>query len=186
MSGRANAVVNGLQGALLLARGRPEGLGWVEDDLAGAARSFLAAPLCLPAFLCLRLIDWSSGGMPARPTHALALDLLSYIIGWAGFAVLSRTMAVALGRETRWPRFIAAWNWCNAVQYLLLTAAALPVLLGASAWFAQAAELIALGWALWIEWFAAKVALDVPGLQAGGMVALDLGLGLLLAAAVGS
>ena len=185
MTTRAAAVVNGLQGAFLLARGRSEGLFCVEDDLAGAARSFWAAPLCLPAFLCLRLIDWATSGMPPQPTHSIAFDLLSYVVGWVGFAVLSRTAAAALGRERRWPRFIAAWNWCNAVQYLLLTTAALPVLLGAPAWVDQVAELIALGWALWLEWFAAKLALDVPGLQAGTIVALDLGLGLLLAAATG-
>ncbi len=182
---RAQAVASGLQGAFLLARGRPEGLRWVEADLAGAARSFWAAPLCLPAFLCLRLIDWLHVGLPPRPGHALALELLAYIVGWAGYAVLSRRLAAVLGRERCWPRFIAAWNWCNAVQYVLLVAAAVPVLLNAPDSVGQAAELIALGWALWLEWFAARLTLDVAALPAACMVALDLGLGLLLAAAMG-
>ena len=47
------SVVSGLQGALLLARGRSDGVRYVEDDIAGAARSFWAAAICLPAFVCL-------------------------------------------------------------------------------------------------------------------------------------
>ena len=121
--GRMNApsaAVSGLQAALLLARGRSEGVQHVDDDLRVAARSFWAAAVALPAFLCLRLLDWASDGLPPHPGHAWALDLLFYVIGWAGFAVLSRSLVAALGRSRRWPRFITVWNWCNVVQYLLL------------------------------------------------------------------
>jgi hypothetical protein len=52
----AASVTSGLHGALLLARGRADGLRYVEDDMAGAARSFWAAAICIPAFLCLRLL----------------------------------------------------------------------------------------------------------------------------------
>jgi len=92
----------------------------------------------------------------------------------------------ALGRAAYWPRFIAAWNWCNVVQYLLLVLAGIPVLLGAPAWIDQTAGLVALGWALWIEWFAVRVALDVSGVAAFGMVALDIGIGLVLSATTGA
>jgi len=177
----ADAVSSGLQAALLLARGRVDGLRLVENDLAGAARSFWAVAVCLPAFICLRLLDWTESGLPASPAHDFIADLLFYAIGWAGYALLSRPVVELLGRGASWPRYIAAWNWCNVIQYFLLVAAGLPELLGAPDWLSQAAQLVALGWALWLEWFAARAALEIPRLPAAGLVALDLALGLLLA-----
>jgi hypothetical protein len=182
----AGGVVSGLQAALLLARGRPEGMRYIDNDVRVAARSFWAAGVALPAFLCLRLLDWASEGVPAHPAHAWALDLLFYVIGWAGYAVLSRSAAAALGRGQHWPRFITVWNWCNVVQYLLLVVAGIPLLLGAPDWLDQTAGLVALGWALWLEWFAARVALDVSGVAAVGMVALDIALGLVLSGVTGA
>ena len=61
----------------------------------------------------------------------------------------------------------------------------LPGLLGAPEWLDQTCQLIALGWALWLEWFAARLALELPSLPAAGLVALDVGLGLLLVALAG-
>ena len=176
---------SGLHAALLLARGRPDGLRFIEPDMAGAARSFWAAVVCLPAFVCLRLLAWTESGLPPHPARAFGIDVLSYIIGWAGYAVLSRPVVNALGRGWRWPRYIATWNWCNVVQYLLLVVAGLPGLLGAPEWLDQTCQLIALGWALWLEWFAARLALEIPSLPAAGLVALDVGLGLLLVALAG-
>jgi hypothetical protein len=173
-------VVTGLQAAWLLARGRPEGVRHIDNDLRVARRSFLAAGVALPAFLCLRLLDAAAEGPPAHAAHAWALDLLFYVIGWAGYAVLSHPLAKALGRAQHWPRFITVWNWCNVVQYLLLVIAGIPLLLGAPDWVDQTAGLVALGWALWLEWFAARVALDITGLAAFGMVMLDIALGLVL------
>jgi len=181
-----NAVGNGLQAAFLLARGRAEGMRHVETGLDGAARSFWAAAICLPAFLCLRLLDWVDGGPPLRVGHALAADLLGYVIGWVAFALLSRELARMLGRAESWPRFIAAWNWCNVAQYGLLVLAGLPDLFGAPGWVQQAAGLIALGWALWLEWYATRLALEIPVLPAIGLVVLDVVIGLVVASVTGA
>jgi hypothetical protein len=177
---------NGLQGALMLARGRAEGLHLVisaeQPLMQSAARSFWAAALCLPAFICLQLIGlYQDARLPPHFGHGLAQQLLGYTIDWAGFALISRWVARALGRLDAWPRFIAAWNWCNVVQYLLLVAASLPPLLGLPALLGETAWLVATGWALWLEWFATRVALGVGGVQAAALVLLDeaLGFGLL-------
>ncbi|MBV9735076.1 MAG: hypothetical protein JO209_04140 [Acidisphaera sp.] len=175
------AVTAGLHAALLLARGRREGMSYVETGLEGARRSFWAAAICLPAFVVLRLLDWADGALPSAPAHALALGILGYATGWAGFAVATRPLVVLLGRAGRWPRFIAVWNWCNVAQYVLLLAAAVPDLLGAPAFVDQAAGLVALGWALWLEWYATRLALDLGALPAAGLVSLDVLIGVVVA-----
>jgi hypothetical protein len=178
----ATSVCSGLHAALMLARGRAEGLRHVEEGMAGAARSFSAMAICLPAFVCLRLLAWLGPGLPPHPAHAFALDLLSYVIGWCGFAVLSHRLVGAMGMATRWPRFIALWNWCNVVQYLMLVAFSIPGLLGAPALLDQSAQLFALGWALWLEWFAFRLTLEIGVIPAAGLVTLDVAIGVVLAA----
>lgn len=178
----------GLHAALRLARGHADGLALLtpaadappDSALATASRSFWAAPLCLPAFLCLHLLDWAQQAAPLPPARSFALDLLGFGIGWVAFALVSRELAARMGREALWPRFIAVWNWCNVVQYLMLVLAALPVLLHLPDWVAQTVWLVAMGWALWLEWFAARLALDIAPLTAAGLVAIDVLIGLLL------
>jgi len=178
----AASVSNGVHGALLLARGRVEGLRYVEADMAGAARSFWAMAICLPAFVCLRLLAWTQSGMPQHPAHSFALDLVSYAVGWCGFAVLSHRLVSAIGLGGRWPRAIALWNWCNVVQYLLLVVFSIPGLLGAPALLDQAAQLVGVGWALWLEWFGFRLTLGIGVIAAAGLVTLDVAIGILLAA----
>jgi hypothetical protein len=173
------SIASGMHAAFLLARGRPEGLHYADSDLAGATRSFWAIAVALPAFICLRLLSGNGGVVPA---HDFALDLLSYVIGWIGFALLSRPVVEAMGAAPHWPRFIVVWNWCNVVQYLLLVVASVPRLLGAPGVVQQAVALIAIGWALWLEWFAIKLALEVSTLAALGLLGLDLSIGLALTA----
>ena len=185
----AASVASGMQAALLLARGRTDGLRYVEADLAGAARSFWAGAICLPAFICLRLLTWTEAGAPPHAAHVLALDLISFGVGWCAFAVLSHRLVGTMGLGARWPRFIAMWNWCNVVQYTLLVAFSLPGLFGAPPLLDHAAQLFALGWALWLEWFAFRLTLGIGTVSAAGLVALDVAIGVLLAgvsAAVGT
>jgi hypothetical protein len=97
-----------------------------------------------------------------------------------GFALLTRPLVASLGRLPRWPRYITVWNWCNVLQYVALTVAELTEPLGMPALLVQTAWLVAVGWALWLEWFATKLALDIGGLPAAGLVGLDVMLGLLI------
>lgn len=46
--GLVETAASGLQAALLLARGRAEGVGLVGEDQGSAARSFLAMGFCVP------------------------------------------------------------------------------------------------------------------------------------------
>jgi hypothetical protein len=170
----------GLRGAFMLARGRPEGLMLIEDTPAGALRSFWAAAICLPAFLALRLNAWSGSGGPTGPLGtALVVELIGYVVAWAGFALISRPLAEAAGRQAKWPHFLAAWNWANAVQYLVLIGLTVPGRLLPEP-FGSGLGLAALGYALWLEWFITRSALGVSGQRAVGFVALDLAVGLMV------
>ena len=186
-----SAVGTGLQAALMLARGRSEGMALLTGDVDGeaqaAGRSFWAIALSLPAFIALHLLDWAQTGLPSHAAHRFALDLASYAIGWTGFALLSHRLATMLGRAARWPRFIAAWNWCNVIQYLMLVVGtALPQLLGLPEIVQQTAWLVAIGWALWLEWYATKLALDLAALSAAALVAADFALGMFLLGLTGA
>lgn len=173
-------VASGLQAALLFARGRPEGLELIDGGLDGARQSFWAAAICAPALLALRLMAWVLDGLPAHPAEALALDTLVYVVGWAGFAVLSVYLAELMERGARWPAFITAWNWCNVAQYGLMLAASLPAVLGVPAWIDEVLWIVAIFWSLWLEWFAARLTLAVSPLAAAALVGTDLFLGLFL------
>jgi hypothetical protein len=177
----AGAVTSGLHAALLFARGRSEGLRYVEADMAGAARSFWAIAICLPAIVCLQLMAWLQYGVPSRAGHAIGLDIMGYLVGWLAYALLTFHLAPRFGCAPRWPRFIAAWNWCNVIENLLLVVGGIPGLLGAPPLLDQASQIVVTGWALWIEWFATRQALGTGRFVAGLLVALDLLIGLVLA-----
>lgn len=183
MTGMLGTVGGGLATALLLARGRPDALVRLlapqHDPQAVAARSFVALLLCLPAFLLLDLWD----GGDALDAPGLAADLMGFLVGWVGFAVLSWEIAGRLGRGAMWWRFIAAWNWSNVAQHALLLAAGLLAQIGAPDWLAQVAWVFAAGWALWIEWYATRLTLELSGTAAAGLVAIDVLVGLLASAA---
>jgi len=175
-------IVAGLAGALLLARGRPEGLSLVESSPAGAWRSFVAALICLPALLGIRFFSWVTFGTPeGGMLRALIAELTAYAIAWVGFALLTLPLAQAWGREASWPRFIAAWNWTNMVQYALMLVLTVPAALGLPPVVTQALTLCGIGYAFWLEWFVARHALGVEGGKAAALVGLDLMLGLFLA-----
>jgi hypothetical protein len=179
LSGRAPpslslVITAGIAGALLLARARPEGYALMETTAAGAWRSFVAAVICLPAFLALRLLS-ATGTFGLR---GLATDVIGYVIAWVGFALISLVIADAWGRHNVWPRFITAWNWITIVQYLVLLATVLPGAWGLPAILANALALIGLGYALWLGWFVARDALGITGVRALVLLVADQVFGL--------
>ena len=177
-------VADGLGAALSLAFGRPVGLIRLlappAEPRLVAARSFWALAVALPGFLALHLMDWVALGRPSGAAVLLVQDLAGYVVGWLGFAVLSHRLASNIGREGLWPGFIAAWNWCSVVQYLLLVTAGLPRLLGWSGYISDVAWLVAMFWALWLEYVAARLTLVLSRMQAWAIVALDVALGLIV------
>ena len=170
----------GIAGAFRLAQGHADGLASIARDPDAARTGCWAVVLCLPAMLVLRL-----SAMPSTDAGLTAHDILSptllYVVGWAGYALLSRQIATAMGRQVRWPLFFAAWNWCNLVQYALFLVASVPGWAGAPDWLGQVLTLVALCWALWLQWFATRLALDVGRWRAVLLVVVDVLVGVFLA-----
>jgi hypothetical protein len=169
-------VARALAGALMLARGQAAGLAAFENTLPVAAYSFRAAAICLPIFMFFK----DQASTPADVALTLLVDLLLFVASWAGFALASLYLARALGVAEAWPRFIAAWNWCAVVQYLALAGLSLPGLLLSNGSLLDLGGLLALFFALWMEWFVARNALRLTALGAAGFVALDLGIAVFL------
>ena len=155
------SVAAGIQGALLLARGRPEGIHLVDTDRTAAIRSFWAIPLCLPAVVCLKLLDWLEAGIPANAPVALGRYLLLFLVGWLLFVWVSHYLAAVLQRLAQWPRFVAIWAYCSIIENTLVAIGFLPGALGAPSVVDQACQLVMMGWALWLEWYAIRLALQV-------------------------
>ncbi len=163
----------------MLARGRPEGLYFFDGSSPETARSFLAAAICWPLFFILGLLTGANEG----PLEWL-VEAVGYIVGWAGFALASQFMTKMAGREAAWPKFIAAWNWSNIPQYAALVLLSAPGVVLPSG-IMQGLALIAVGYALWLEWFVTKNALGIPGPSAVMFVLLDVAIGLFVQGIVG-
>jgi hypothetical protein len=171
------SVASGVQGALLLARGRPEGIELVEADRTAVIRSFWAIPLSLPAVVCLQLLDWLASGVPANVPAALSRYLMLFLIGWLAFVWLSHHLAERLQRQAQWPRFIAIWAYCSIVENTLVAIGALPGALGVPTVLNEACQLITMGWALWLEWYAIRLSLQVGPLIAVLLLLVDFVIG---------
>ncbi|HEX3994872.1 MAG TPA: hypothetical protein VHX39_27155 [Acetobacteraceae bacterium] len=175
-----SAVASGVQGALMLARGRPEGIERVEADQTAVIHSFWAIPLSLPAVVCLQLLDWLATGIPANVPEELSRYLMLFLIGWLAFVWLSHGLAKRLHRQPLWPRFIAIWAYCSIIENTLVAIGALPGALGAPTILDEACQLITMGWALWLEWYAIRLSLQVGPLIAVLLLLVDFGIGAIL------
>jgi hypothetical protein len=176
-----STVTLGLHAALRLARGRADGVVLVPGDRNTIIRSFWSIALCLPSVIGRLLMSWTDTGVPADAAHLIGREIIVFVVGWLVFVEVTHRLAPMLGRAERWGRFIAVWNWCNVVEGLLVIVGGIPGTLGAPAIIDQACDLIAIGWALWLEWYATRLAFGVAPLAAVGLVLLYQSIGIMLA-----
>jgi hypothetical protein len=163
VSGRPNVLL----GIVLSARGRPEGLNHFGDS----TNSFLASLAPLIAFPLV------GGGLMLAQGGGLGAvgDFLEVLCALLAPAVISHFIAGRWGREAAWMRYATAFNWCQWVMPVVLSA--LLVVLGLAiavglpnqlAGILGVAALIAYG--LWLHWFLARNGLQLSKLRAAGLV----------------
>jgi hypothetical protein len=177
-----SAVTSGLYAALRLARGRSDGVVLVPGDRKTIIRSFWAIALCLLPVVLRLLMSWAVTGPPKDAIYLVAREVVVFVLGWLVFVEVTHRLAPMIGRAERWGRFIAVWNWCNVVEGVLVLIGGIPGTFGAPAMVDQACTLIMIGWALWLEWYATRLALAVGPLTAVWLVLLDQSIGIFLAA----
>lgn len=182
---QVSAVASGLRGAWMLMRGDAKGIDLLDRGPGIAIHSFWAMPLCLPALVCLKLFDWRQAGVPANVPVAMSRYLLLFVVGWLLYVWISHRLATLLNRGPRWPLFLAAWSYTSAAGNTLIALGALPRVLGAPAPVAQLAEIVVLGWALWMQWFGIRLSLKVGALTATLLLAVDTVVGVAMALAGG-
>ena len=186
-----SAVTSGLHAALRLAIGRADGVVLIAGDRETLIRSFWSIALCVPSVICRLLMSWSfSGGIvgagaagegAADKLHAAGREVIVFVLGWLIFVEVTHRLAPLIGRADRWGRFISVWNWCNVIEGALVILGGVPGAFGAPPIVDEACELITIGWALWLEWYATRLAFGVGALTAGGLVLLDQMIGIFLA-----
>jgi hypothetical protein len=180
MSSVSNVTL-GLNAALRLARGRADGVVLVAGDRTTILRSFWSIALCVPSVIGRLAMSWADTGIPAGATYLVAREVIVFVVGWLLFVEVTHRLAPRIGRAERWGRFIAVWNWCNVIEGLLVIIGGIPGILGAPAIVDQACELVTIGWALWLEWYATRLAFGVGPLAAVALVLLDQSIGIILA-----
>lgn len=175
-------IAAGIHGALLLARGRPEGVLLASPSSEGAWRSSIALLICLPAVMALSLFTWGSEGWPAGGIlAAVAGQIIRLVLSWAGFLLMTEPLVAMTGRAKLWPRFVSTYNWSQVAQYLaLLVTLVLPGQLGLPLFMVEALAIVGLGYTIWLEWFATRWSLQLNGGQAAALVGADFALGILV------
>ncbi|MGQ9365582.1 hypothetical protein [Azospirillum sp. ST 5-10] len=168
-------------GAFRLARFDATGHECFDRSPEGAAKSFYAALLVLPAYAVLLVLRlWEE--MQTAPTlQFVAVEAVAYVISWTAFPVAMISVSAMLDRADRYPGFVCAYNWSSVVQMSVYLPA---VLLAESALLPPGiAEGLVFGVMmamLTYQWFVMRTALDIAGATAAALVLLDLFLSALI------
>ncbi len=171
----AKEAASSLYGAYRLARLDPGGLAYFDTSVGGFWRSFSAAVFVAPLYAALLAIRYDAGLVDAPPGRYAALEFLFYVISWVLYPVLMATVTNFLDRRDRFIGYIVAYNWAAVWQNLVYLPLAMLTVSGVlSPQFGSLLGLVILGLILAYLWVIARAALDVPAFTAGGLVAFDL------------
>lgn len=178
-------VERNVKGAFQLLLQRPEGLNVLDASVTGFWRSFYAALYGAPFFIYIMYssIGAVEGGadLPesARVLTQIGINLpntlallLIYVIGWLYWPLLFHYLSNAFGLEERYLRYIVAYNWAALIQIAFAAVALFlaAFLLGAPGGLLILASIVL---QFFFQWSVARLALEIPGMAAAGLVFLD-------------
>ncbi len=174
------AVARPMQGVLRLLAGDRTGLELLgADTRAGWIASFVGPGLLLlPAYLYLALPDLDPDEAIGR---TLAVEAIAYVVGLTLFPVAAHLLCGQWNKAAQWFDYVPAYNWAGVLQMAIYAPA---TVLGRGEALAPgvllALALLALAAAVAVQYRIARTVLGIDTMQAFGLVALELSLGLTL------
>jgi hypothetical protein len=113
-----------------IARGTQGALGFLKHDRAAplqfdntmeaCLRSFRVMILAAPLFFIYLLLRYSEVTVTADETEIAIVEALRYVVDWLIYPVLFYEIARRRGLLDRYPRYIAALNWINLPEMIVL------------------------------------------------------------------
>lgn len=142
-------------------------------------KSFSAALIAAPGYLLLILIGLAEYPVEAGELRILAVETISYVIGWVLFPLVMVSFTETANCSRDYFRFISAWNWSAVIQvyfFLAVTAFAASGSVGESlaAMISLSATLATLAYQGFIAQTILKTGLGITAL----IVAIDVTLGI--------
>jgi len=176
-------IVYALYGAYRLCFFDRGGMAFFNASREGFWRSFYSAILIAPIHGVLVFTDLQRSRTPilASAERIFLIEGSSYLVLVFAYPVVMYYICELLDRRQRYMNYIVAYNWTGVWLALL----ALPFALLNGADFvpdiaANVASLIVTAVSLVILWGIARTALEISGLVAAGLVAIDLTLGVII------
>jgi hypothetical protein len=168
-------------GAWMLARFDRSGAALFDNTPDAFWRSFWAAFVVFPAFAILLLLRSAHVEITVGPFSAFFIQMTGYAVGWLAFPYVMLYLTRLFDRDTRYYRYIAAYNWAVVIQIaLMLVVTALTasgLLPAAFGILLTAGAVISI---LIYQGFIAHAVLEIPAIGAIGIVAIDLVISLIL------
>ena len=172
-----------LRGALLIFRGRAEGLRLLDTTVGGFWRSFAAIAVAAPLYLADVVVDLAVGRSAGETSDALfvTVKVLAYLADWLAFPLTIALLARPFDLGRNYVPYIVAYNWSSVVIVALFAPASVLASLGAiSPEIAGFLGLALLVVAARYRFVVARLALQAPPATALGLVILELVLSLMV------
>ena len=141
--------------------------------------------IVFPGFAILALIDLADREVSAGPVAILLIELIAYVVIWAGFPLALYYLSRGFDRQQYFVRTVIALNWSVVIQIAII----LPVhVIAASGIFSPGLQALAIFAAavvtLFYAGFVVRTALEVSPPIAALVVAVDVAISLAVQALV--
>jgi len=163
-----------LKGLSRLLRLDAGGLDCFDRSLAGFWRSFRVAILAAPLYAAVIPIHLEQIQASAHWARILFVVVALYLIRWFAFAVIAFEICQRIDRTKEYPGYIAVYNWSSLIRYSAQFLAWLPVMAGfdAVAFSGAVNQIVYFAFLVYL-WFLARMAANVSGPIAAGLVFID-------------
>jgi hypothetical protein len=184
-------VAAGMVGAYRLARFDANGAYFFDGSKRSFWNSFWVALIVAPFFTLMIAIDFVEETESIDLLRFTLVQAIGYVIGWVLFPLVMVPLSRFIGKDSRYTRFITAYNWCAVLQsgiYMPLAVLAAGTA-GASTEAVSPGtflSFVAMGYVLVYSWFVARAALEATAVEAVFIVMVDFTLGIFINAVVTS